>query len=1033
MPTTVDASEVQALIRELEDATSKFSVASGVGDDRQMITDQSKNQTSARWVKYKASGRAEFSTYLNTTNDSRRAFVPLYERLPPLLPVEGEPAAYPQSEITPGRRPFSFKKLAPASASDSSATTADAAATAPTKETSPESGQLFAVPQCGVELLEEQTHTMPMPQESSVPQQDKNSEENEYRAPKFLPFMCARCLCPSGINPRARWGHTLTAMKDHKLLLFGGMDLEEGDTSSLFEYDTHLVAWEPVCIASDVSPAPRTNHAACEAEGRWLYVSGGTTNRGTCLIGDIYRYDTWTQEWKCLWKHSDRSKSKRNEPMPCFGHSMVFYDNRLYVFGGRSLKRDKSESKSEPAVGMGTTDVYVFSLASCKWQKRIKASKGDDRPGNKRAIHTRHPTSRLHHAACALGNKMYINGGIGVDGSTLNDTWVLNMRTQQWNSLHDGSTADAFPREKHHLFACGSSLLVVGGCSSGGGAICGSAINQNFVAVLAFDEGESQPPCWIPLAIGNVAVVAPYKKSFGAAFSGGFVHVLGGVDSGGPVSNTMVRFLATDGYVWNDYHNGNDAGGSGSRHACTECSSSKMRSVREGGNTVTFDTYIFPRAWEGDATIDATASRPFGVHRALLQQRAPKLWKDLTGCRTGLVSTQSKNMTVLPFGLDCLTNCSEVGEERDEKVRGIDGSGSEVAITNMAEVTAYYTVGNSRVKGLCITLSSEQLKYLIEYIYCGDVSFHMLSDGVEDEDDSDDKAILMSDAYVQRAHAPEVLEFIGGLRHAAETYDLNPLLELCDAFLLHSGSRLMEAREHSFKQLYGDLLCLLESGSGATATVLFVDPHTKQQVAYSLHPFILMSSNTLFNDLLRPLMSGEKMMFQVGTVTARLTASGLRAASCSKRGIVIGPVPVPYMAVGPIIRYLYTGKLHIPREAVFSTMLGARRLGIPALQAYCESILAREEVNYDTAAHFYTLAGKYQAPLLQEIALLTAVLGYASVRHTTGMKELSAHEAREIAAVAQELGTDTRMAPPKPINVAKTRVEYKARWNASSS
>ncbi|ESS68657.1 hypothetical protein TCDM_02594 [Trypanosoma cruzi Dm28c] len=187
--------------------------------------------------------------------------------------------------------------------------------------------------------------------------------------------MCARYINPAGITPRARWGHTLTPMQGQKLLLFGGMEIEEGETASLFEYDTHHISWDPVCVSGSVTPTPRTNHAACASGGRWLYISGGTTDRGTRVLGDLYCYDISTQEWTCLWEYGGSSTRSKHEPTPRFGHSMVSWEDRLYIFGGKTPKRDQGDSQSTQHVTVASTDVYVFSLTSRKWKRRIHAGK----------------------------------------------------------------------------------------------------------------------------------------------------------------------------------------------------------------------------------------------------------------------------------------------------------------------------------------------------------------------------------------------------------------------------------------------------------------------------------------------------------------------------------------------------------------------------------------------------------------------------------------------------------------------------------
>ncbi|CBH12397.1 hypothetical protein, conserved [Trypanosoma brucei gambiense DAL972] len=1022
----VSASEVEALLGELRDIVSDPVVMSVTksGEDKQPISEEK--------TKPKAVGRVGFSTYAGVT-ESRRTVVPLYERLPPITPpvvcsirdeltmsgadtlrkgflllpnLTGDDEGMPQRPMSPNE----VRRLLCCAESSARGGAANNSATSPTVG---EGGDV----------------------------------KDSYREPNFLPIMCARHICPGGIVPRARWGHTLTAVQGHKLVLFGGMDLKEGDTSDLFEYDAHHVVWDPVLVADGVGPTPRTNHAACAAEDRWLYVSGGTTARGTIILGDIYRFDTWTHEWKCLWEYkgigtSASNSTSKNEPTPRFGHSMLHRDGRLYIFGGRALKRNHSGSRGDAVTCMASADVYVFSLTSGKWKKRIQAGKentvsdeakapgsagpcASERQENESAVElppTR-PTVRFHHAACIMDSTMFINGGIDGDSVTLADTWALNLKEGRWIRLHDGSTADAHPREKHHLFACGSCLLAVGGCSASDRRSLVSRRCRNFVAALALEsENKLGSVSWFPLAMGNAAAVVPNRKSFGAAFSGGFVHVFGGICGCEPPSNTMVRFLAADGYFATD-----STMVPSSSAGNKEGAISMMRSVRESGDFVTYDAYILPRSWDGDVEVDTVANRPFGVHRALVQQRAPKFWEDVLRCRTSVAKsiispTADASSQLVNFA--CNPGLAESGTADNPTVGSCNRAGCDEE-PNQAHVTAYYTEGNSRVQGLSVSLTANQLQCLLDYIYWGDMRLSMLTEL------DDDNVSNRGREDLQKTAAQEEVRTVQSLMRAAEVYELPLLHALCNALSSGNIKELREARKRCGEQLQEDLLHLLKTSRGATATVLFVDPHTKQQVSCSLHPFILTASNSFFKDLLRPLLTGEKMAFQMGSVSAKLCAAGRYAASKSRRGIVVGPVPMPYLAVQPVLCFLYTRQLQIPRESVFATMLGSRLLDVAPLQAYCETILAREEVNYDTALHFFSLAGRYQAPLLQEIALLTAVMGYGVIRPTMRTVDLSEEEVKEIAAVAEELGTDTWVPPPQTSTVAKTREEYQARWDAS--
>ncbi|EAN91060.1 hypothetical protein C3747_22g78 [Trypanosoma cruzi] len=1042
MRDSVDASEIKALLQELEGVVGSPTTTKEENERPFSPKKRGSSNVDVAVSRYAGHlGQSKFSTYANTTNDSRRAVVPLWERLPPVNTVDitGDASCPVKSPVTASQKTFLRPKLVGGAVGASlqrMPLEGKVNNASPPKNDEQGLQQTKLTSQKQIQGEEKEPPTTSFSKEPLA--QGEGEGEDREREVNFLPIMCARYINPAGITPRARWGHTLTPMQGQKLLLFGGMEIEEGETASLFEYDTHHISWDPVCVSGGVTPTPRTNHAACASGGRWLYISGGTTDRGTRILGDLYCYDIFTQEWTCLWEYGGSSTRSKHEPTPRFGHSMVSWEDRLYIFGGKTPKRDQGDSQSTQHVTVASTDVYVFSLTSRKWKRRIHAGKtmglnGDGKNilNNRKPeetplpaapsvtqltnVFSERPANRFFHAACVLGDCMYINGGTGDGGVILSDTWFLDLRKQHWVLLHNGRTADSFPREKHHLFACGEALLVVGGCSASSHSTRITLKYHNFVAVLPFEGNDS--PCWIPVAMGNVSIVAPNRKSFGAAFAGGFVHVFGGVSGSEPASNSMVRFLAADGYFETDSRSWAKSN--------ADALTSMMRHIREASISTMFDTYAIPRSWDGETGIDTLSNRPYGVHRGFLQQRAPKFWEDLKRCRMEHVKPAGTGSAMPSLDLTDPLKDAFTPSPVFSTTGGVATTSTAAGETHPSHAVAYFTEGNSRIQGLSVSLSAEQLQCLLDYIYWGDVRHRILLEQEEEEYTKDANVSGQGDAMQEEA---KVLQ---ALRHAADVYDLNPLMDICDALLARSRKKLKQAHERSTRQLQADLLSLLESSNSATATVLFVDPHTKQKSVYSLHPFILMAASSFFNDLLRPLVSGEKTTFQVGPVAAKMRSAG-RGSSQTRRDILVGPVSVPYLAVKPLLRFLYTQRLTVPREAVFATLLGSHLLDVAPLQAYCESILAREEVNYDTAGQFYSLGRKYHAPLLQETALLTAVLGYAEVCRSPAYKALSEKEAREIDAVAHELGATSWIAPPQAVSEVKPAAVYQLRWNASS-
>ncbi|CAD2218424.1 hypothetical protein AGDE_09369 [Angomonas deanei] len=666
-------------------------------------------------------------------------------------------------------------------------------------------------------------------------------------------------------------------------------------------------------------------------------------------------YDTITSEWVCLWS-GQSTPANKNVPTARFGHTIVIQDDSLYVYGGKTLKAGSVDSS------LATSDVFVFSLNSKRWRRRLRAGKPrqveseattpsakqtDLPPNGATAV----PLPRAHHAVCVKDHVMFMNGGSGANSATLNDTWSLDLSTGVWTCLHAGEGADAIPRERHALLVCGEALLLMGGCTA---SMYSEKITEkyfNFVAVLPL---LGQPiPCWIPVSMGNVSVVPPSRRGFAAAFSGGFAYVFGGMSGSEPASNNMVRFLSADGYV-----------STGARMTATANDAALRNTMQRTRRrpVIPFDVYISPGSWSGS---EVEKGNMVGAHRVLLQQRAPILLKALQGCRSQPLHTTASR--VVKGKAD--------EEEQDDLLKDFvkqvnTEEGTKVSTTNTGTGgTVYFTSGNTRVVGLPHPLTAQELEALMDYVYWGGLSseFRTLLEE-EEEKEQDENTNHHSSIESTKDLLRKVL---ASLQQAATDFELAPLSSLCDALLSKSKKKLTKSRAKSVKTLRDDLLTLRTSSSLATATVLFVDPHTGQQTAHTLHPLLLSASSSFFADLLRPLYNGEKTQSQLGPVAAKVTLPpgehGGLLTSTSKRAVLVGPVSIPTLAVEPVLRFLYSMELQAPRDMVFDVLLGSHVLNLPPLQAYCEAIVARTEVNYDTCCSFYYIARRYGASLLEEM------------------------------------------------------------------
>ena len=238
---------------------------------------------------------------------------------------------------------------------------------------------------------------------------------------------------------------------------------------------------------------------------------------------------------------------------------------------------------------------------------------------------------------------------------------------------------------------------------------------------------------------------------------------------------------------------------------------------------------------------------------------------------------------------------------------------------------------------------------------------------------------------------------------------------------------LVATTQRAQKQLSLDLQSILDNEVQTSATVLFHDPHTDKQIAHSVHPFMVMHNCPVLRSLLKPLVDGTKQSNQQGTVLAKSGASGSKG---SRRGLIIGPVRIPLLSVKPVLRYLYTLQFDVSAEAAFPTLLAAHTLQLPLLQAYCESIVSRQQVNFDTCCEFLALSLNYDACLLEELSLLTAAVGFDTVSKTSQFNLQSSAVRSRIEKVAKEL--KGKWVPPPAAQTEQKSAEVYARRFSSS-
>ena len=134
-------------------------------------------------------------------------------------------------------------------------------------------------------------------------------------------------------------------------------------------------------------------------KGKLLYLSGGLSTNMKQM--DIWSLNMETLEWnKLILKNSTYCR---------YGHSSVFYQNKIYIYGG-TVKIEKSSMLA---------GLEIFSLNDKAFM--ISNDKSS-------------PCKRKNHIAEIVGNSMLIHGGIDEENQVLDDCHILNLQQMKWTT-----------------------------------------------------------------------------------------------------------------------------------------------------------------------------------------------------------------------------------------------------------------------------------------------------------------------------------------------------------------------------------------------------------------------------------------------------------------------------------------------------------------------------------------------------------------------------------------------------------------------
>eukprot|EP00667_Euglena_gracilis_P009028 EG_transcript_9170 len=282
--------------------------------------------------------------------------------------------------------------------------------------------------------------------------------------------LCDAENCGAHGTPSPRMSHSLVMSGETDVLVFGGYNPATkehlADVWGLTLGERGHVGWQRLCAPTSKcaasGPGARSRHAAAALGATSMVVHGGAAPNGT-LLRDLWLFvrDTARPEegtWVAV-------AEDNTGPPALAGHSLVMTSgNAALLYGGRT------------GDGNSAGDVWLLSLA----QPSPTAVQASWRRLCGHGACSPSPTPRYDHAAVAVGDDMYVFGGVVATGSTAGpgrDLWRFTVSLRDaphWTELcpqvDDAPNAcgePPFPRSMHSLVAFpGGELMVFGGATA---------------------------------------------------------------------------------------------------------------------------------------------------------------------------------------------------------------------------------------------------------------------------------------------------------------------------------------------------------------------------------------------------------------------------------------------------------------------------------------------------------------------------------------------------------------------------------------
>ena len=243
-------------------------------------------------------------------------------------------------------------------------------------------------------------------------------------------------LSALGDCPSVRVGHTCSFVpgpegQDGKIYVIGGAN-PSGPFAEVYVLDLETFSWDTIDAPGFKA---RYEHSAFVPQGdpSKIYVFGGADQSGN--HNDIQVLDTENKSWDVI-------SPSGSPPSPRTYHTTVCVGDRFIVYSG-------GHQGSDP---VGDRQVHCFDATSCSWS--TLNVRGDP------------PKPRHGHIAQAIGNKVYLHGGMS-GPAFYDDLHILDLDSSTWRSVKEKK---GYPpaRAAHGSCVHGTTLYIFGGMNRDG-------------------------------------------------------------------------------------------------------------------------------------------------------------------------------------------------------------------------------------------------------------------------------------------------------------------------------------------------------------------------------------------------------------------------------------------------------------------------------------------------------------------------------------------------------------------------------------